>query len=511
MTAAASAVASPRSRWRDVLGELRPFLLALVFGLACFALLFHAEAAAAVRVWFDSTAYSHCFLVLPIALWLAWDRREAARGLRPEPTVWPALAVIPFGLAWFAAERLGIMEGRQLAVLGMLEALLVALLGWRLARAQAPALIYLVFLVPVGSFLVPALQNFTAVFTEVGLEVLGIPHYVDAFSIEIPEGMFYVAEACAGLRFLIAAIAFGVLYGFLTYRSLWRRLAFLAASIIVPIIANGFRALGIVVAGHIVGDAQAAAADHLIYGWVFFSVVIVLLALAGLPFREDARPAAAGSAPPTGATAGKAPAGIGQAIWIAGLAALLAAAGPAASSALNRPRAVPALRLPGFAATADCVSLGDPPGAEQKFSCHGIPLVASLRVLPPHAAPATLRAARADATGQHDAGDGVTSTLQVEGPRPRSWRVLELQEPTRITASDMWIAGAPVPDGISGRLKLAWDSITGGDAPAVLVAAALYPPPLVHSDQRQAARLVLRDFLAAQGPLLAAVADATRR
>jgi exosortase A len=520
MTVAVSAIAS-RPDWRATWAVLRPFLLALLAGLACFALLFHAEAVAAVRVWLDSTAYSHCFLVLPIALWLAWDRREAARGLQPEPTAWPALAVIPFGLAWFAAERLGLMEGRQLAVLGMLEALLVALLGWRLARAQAPALIYLVFLVPVGSFLVPSLQHFTASFIDVGLEALGIPHFVDAFSVEIPEGMFYVAEACAGLRFLIAAVAFGVLYGFLTYRSLGRRLGFLAASIVVPIIANGFRALGIVVAGHIVGDAEAAAADHIIYGWGFFSVVIILLALAGLPFREDARPTAPAAPPPA---AGR-PAGFGAAIWVAGLAALLAAAGPVAASALNRPHPVPAVHLPGFAATADCLTLGDPPtGAagrgevvlEQHFSCGGSPLVASLRLLPPHAPPAMLRTARSEATGERDAADAVTSTLEVDGPGldahvPHGWRLVELQEPARISATALWIDGAPAPGGLMGRLKLAWQSVAGTDAPAVLVAASLSPPPVLHAEQREQAQHLLRDFLAAQGPLLKVVAEATRR
>lgn len=515
MTVAVSTFAS-RHGWRAAWDELRPFLLALAAGLACFALLFHAEAAAAVRVWVDSTAYSHCFLVLPIALWLAWDRREAARGLRPEPIAWPALAVVPFGLAWFAAERLGLMEGRQLAVLGMLEAMLVALLGWRLARAQAPALIYLVFLVPVGSFLVPTLQNFTARFIDVGLDVLGIPHFVDAFSVEIPDGMFYVAEACAGLRFLIAAVAFGVLYGFLTYRSIGRRLGFLAASIVVPIIANGVRALGIVVAGYIVGDAEAAAADHIIYGWGFFSVVIILLALAGLPFREDMRP----TAPAVPAPDAGPPAGVGPAIWVAGLAALLAAAGPVAASALNRPRPVPAAHLPGFVATADCRTLGDPPSGastpgevvlEQRFSCGGIPLVASLRLLPPHAPPAALRTARSEATGEHDAADAVTSTLEVDGIEPHGWRLVELQEPARISATALWIDGAPAPGGLAGRLKLAWDSVAGTDAPAVLVGASLSPPPVLHTEQREQAQHLLRDFLAAQGPLLAAVAEATRR
>jgi exosortase A len=483
---------------------LRPFLLALAGGLACMALLFRAEIVAAVGVWIDSTAYSHCFLVLPIALWLAWERRDAVRGLRPVPTFWPLLAVVPFGLAWFAAERLGLMEGRQLAVLGMLEALLVALLGWRLARVQAPALIYLVFLVPVGSFLVPTLQHFTAGFIDIGLEALGIPHDVDAFTIEIPEGVFYVAEACAGLRFLIAAVAFGVLYGFVTYRSVGRRLGFLAASIVVPILANGVRALGIVVAGHLIGSAEAAAADHIIYGWGFFSAVIVLLALAGLPFREDSSPAPAPRVAPAPVAAMSARGGR-PAAMVAGTAALLAALGPAAAAALTHPGAIPDLHLPGFRATAECLSLGDEPGAAQHFSCRGMTLIASVHVLPPHAPPALLRTVRSEATGERDAADAVTGTLEVDGVEPRRWRLVELHEPDSVTATAAWIDGAPDPGGLAGRLQLAWDSIAGGDFSPVLVAVTLQPPSLVQSEQREEAHRLLRDFLQAQGALLGAI------
>jgi glycosyltransferase involved in cell wall biosynthesis len=48
-------------------------------------LLFHEEAMSAVKVWNDSTAYSHCWFVLPIALYLAWERRQnlAAQAAAP--------------------------------------------------------------------------------------------------------------------------------------------------------------------------------------------------------------------------------------------------------------------------------------------------------------------------------------------------------------------------------------------------------------------------------------------
>ena len=47
-----------------------------------------------------------------------------------------------------------------------------------------------------------------------------------------------------------------MLYACLMYRSTGRRVGFVIASILVPIIANGFRALGIVLLGHVLGSAQ---------------------------------------------------------------------------------------------------------------------------------------------------------------------------------------------------------------------------------------------------------------
>ncbi|WP_276968651.1 exosortase, partial [Metallibacterium scheffleri] len=176
------------------------------------------EGAAAVATWWESTAYNHGFLVLPIAFWLLWERRAMLVGAVARP--WPPalLAALPLAVMWFAAERLGIMEGRQLAAMALVQVLLIAVLGRDFYRRLLWPALYLFFLVPFGGFLVPALQNFTLGFINHGLDLLGIPYFSDGFSIEITAGKFYVAEACAGLRFLIASIAFGVLYAGVMYR-----------------------------------------------------------------------------------------------------------------------------------------------------------------------------------------------------------------------------------------------------------------------------------------------------
>ena len=376
------------------------------------------------------------------------------------------------------------------------------MLGWRLAWAFSAPLLYLFFLVPFGAFLTAALQHFTAGFTDVGLDVLGIPYVMDQFTIEIPEGTFYVAEACAGLRFLIASIAFGVLYACLIYRSPWRRAAFILASCVVPIIANGFRALGIVVLGHVLGSAEAAAADHMLYGWVFFSSVILLLILAGLPFRQDGNLAAgAREAGRDGDAAG------GRAPWLAaGLVAAVMAAGPAMAVAIDRAGAAPAaVALPGFARGARLhrVRPGRP---ARRAAFH-------LRRLPADRDGAGVSAARqprhADRRAARRRGGGVRGDV-VTGPLAGApgWRLAEAEKPDRFTATALWIDGDAGLGGLEGRVRQARNSLLGGGLAPVLMAVRIDGAnaamgAAMGRGERRRARAAIAGFIAAQGDLQA--------
>src|SRR5271166_898065 len=57
-------------------------------------------------------------------------------------------------------------------------------------------------------------------------------------------------------------------------------------SVVVPIVANGLRALGIIVLAHLEGSAAAVEADHILYGWVFFTLVIMILIAIGMAFAD---------------------------------------------------------------------------------------------------------------------------------------------------------------------------------------------------------------------------------
>lgn len=276
-----------RQSWRMLGGTLA--LGALVLGL-----LFWQEIVGAYRVWIGSTAYSHCFLVLPVALYLLWERRGVLAGAVPQPDFRVLLMLPLLSVAWLLAAVLNVLEIQQFLLLTMVQAMLLSVLGWRIYRLLLGPFLYLYLLVPSGDFLVPSLQDITARFVVWLLGVFHVPTYSDGIVISIPQGDFIVAEACAGLRFLIASIAFAAFFSLMVYRSWWRRAAFVALAMIVPIFANGIRAWGIIYIAHLTNNVTAVEADHIIYGWGFFSAIILLLIVIGVRFADGGpqRPAA---------------------------------------------------------------------------------------------------------------------------------------------------------------------------------------------------------------------------
>ena len=456
--------------------------LATLAGMAALVLLFWHEGQSAVQVWIASTAYGHCFFIVPIALFLAWERRDVARATPIVPMPGLALAAIPLALLWLAAERLGIMEGQQLLAMAFVELMFLALLGWRMFKALAVPMLYLGFLVPFGAFVTPALQHYTAWFINVGLDVIGVPNVTDGNLIEIPEGNFFVAEACAGLRFLIASIAFGVLYACMIYRSLVKRVVFIAAAVIIPVVANGFRGLGIVWLGHVLGSAEAVEVDHVLYGWIFFSIVIVILILVGLPFREDAGPLPVPDYGP--GFAAPAPARLwGTLALLLGLAALA----PGVAQFLDHRAAAGSTHSAAPVALAGCRT--DPTGTAQASSrqdfsyiCAGETLRLRISVFSPRITGGAIIPVLREVTGELAAEDVTQSSLlQAENA---VWRLISVTEPDRQVATALWIDGRPAVGGIAQRMAMALHSVVGG-APAPVLVTLTEASPSVRLSETQ--------------------------
>ena len=261
-------------------------IMVFAVGTLAFAALFWESAARAVQTWQDSTAYNHGFLIIPICLYLAWLRRDLLRNLIPAANYWGLVALGGAGFGWLFGNVMGVLVIQQFALVAMVQALFFTILGSRVTRVFLFPLFYLFFAVPLGEFMVEPLQNFTAVFAVRGLQLIGVPVFLDGIFISIPNCNFEVAEACAGVRFLIATVALGFLGANMFYRAWWRRGLFVGLALGVPIVANGFRAFGIVYIGYISDSEVAAGVDHIVYGWIFFAFVTAVLLAFGASFRD---------------------------------------------------------------------------------------------------------------------------------------------------------------------------------------------------------------------------------
>lgn len=284
----ASASGPARLPWQRIVPPWRAPLARLALAWGLLIALFWADWRDMAGQWWGSSTYNHILLVPPIIGWLVAQRVGALARLQPAAW-WPGLVAFALAAAlWLLGDFSGLSMARQLAVVGMAQAAVLALLGPRVAMALLFPLAYALFLVPLGDELIPLLQTVTARLTMVFLAVSQVPATIDGVFITTPAGYFEVAEACSGVKFLIAMIAYGALVANVCFRSWPRRAAFMAFALAVPVVANGLRAWGTIWIAGWYGIVFASSFDHVFYGWVFFAVVMALVMVAAWPFFDRA-------------------------------------------------------------------------------------------------------------------------------------------------------------------------------------------------------------------------------
>lgn len=281
--AEAHTLSAPPAGHLSAFGAVVPVL---AFCVGLFAL-FSETLVTMVGIWDSSATYKHGYIIAPISLWLVWDRRKYLRSLSVRSTFIPLLLTLAVGPAWLLADLIDVNVVQQFAFVSLLIIGIWCIVGHRLAAELSFPLGFLLFAVPAGDFLVPHMMEFTATSTVALVKWTGIPVYREGMYFTLPSGSWSVVYACSGMRYLIAAVTLGVLYAYLTYRSLRRRLIFCAVSLLVPILANTARAYIIVMLGHLSGMKIATGVDHLLYGWVFFGIVMFILFWIGAIWRED--------------------------------------------------------------------------------------------------------------------------------------------------------------------------------------------------------------------------------
>ncbi|RVU37615.1 exosortase A [Rheinheimera riviphila] len=242
------------------------------------------------QVWRGSDTYMHCYLIPLIALWLCYDQRQLIN-FSPKPSAWPLLLMLPVLLVWLIGFASDTNALSHFSAVILLQLGLATLLGLALSKQLLFPLFYLIFMVPFGEALNPPLQDITASLSVAMLQWAGVPVFREGLYLATPIGQFEVAVACSGLRFLIASVAIGTLFCYLTYRKWYKHLLFMLSLLAFSILANGFRAFFLIWIAEVSKMEYGFGADHYIYGWLFFGVVMFVMFWLGGRFA-DAEPTA---------------------------------------------------------------------------------------------------------------------------------------------------------------------------------------------------------------------------
>ena len=261
-------------------------LLSVVIGAALVMLIAAREWGEMAHQWWYIDTYSHILLVPVIIGWLVSLKTEELAKVAPKAWI-PGIGIVGAGLAlWLTGRALDINLIAHAGAVGAVQGVVITALGLRASLVLALPLCMGVFLVPFGDEIIPPLQAVTAEIAVALTEWSGIPAIVDGIYIDTPVGLFIVAEACSGVKFLVVMVTLAVLVCFTRFESWWKRAAFMSVAIIVPIIANGIRAWGTIYIAQSQGVEFAEGFDHIFYGWIFFAIVVAVILASAWRFFE---------------------------------------------------------------------------------------------------------------------------------------------------------------------------------------------------------------------------------
>jgi len=267
---------------QTVLQKKPKALACFVAFITSFAFLYHDIFRNLIRDWAASDEnYSHGFLIVPIALYFVWERRNRLAEAQCRPSnlglivVFGSLSVLLLGL--LGSE----LFLTRISMLGTLGGTILFLYGWQHLRILALPLMFLLLMIPLPRIIfdqiVFPLQLVASYLAEMILSAFNVPVLREGNLIVLAHSTLEVAEACSGIRSLISLLTLGIVYGYMMDPRRSMRIALAIGTIPVAIIANGFRVAGTGLAAQYYGAKAAEAFFDTFSGWILFTVAFFLL------------------------------------------------------------------------------------------------------------------------------------------------------------------------------------------------------------------------------------------
>ncbi len=227
--------------------------------------------------------WGHSYAVPLISIYYIWRNRERLSSV-PVGVFWPGLGVVALGAATYIYFVVGfsnhMLQGFSLVLL--VAGAVLFLLGARAFRSLCFPIAYLAVGVTIAQMLMERVTFQLKLFASVGshalLNLVGVDNDLFGNVLHIYQGTevheLNVADACSGMRMVVAFIALAVFVAFLYGRLWWQRIFILMLAIPVAIFMNMIRVAVLSVLTLI--DPELAAGD----AHTFIGTLLLIPALA---------------------------------------------------------------------------------------------------------------------------------------------------------------------------------------------------------------------------------------
>ena len=235
-----------------------------------------------VGKWADDPSYSHGFLVPLFCLYLLWRTGTAnLLGGRPAPVAGGLVLALAVAARWLAGKLL-FHQLDALALVATLGGLVLAAGGWRMLRGAGPALLFLLFAIPLPYELERnvggPLKAFATQASTFLLQTLGYPAVAEGNLILIDDVTLGVVDACSGLKMLITFAAFAAGAVLLLDRTKTEKLFIVLGVVPIAVAANVLRVTATGVTYTLTTNADVRHLCHDVYGWLMMPLGLGLLA-----------------------------------------------------------------------------------------------------------------------------------------------------------------------------------------------------------------------------------------
>ncbi len=256
------------------------FLLIFVIWL----LAFNNSILAITEEWSEAGAYSHGYLVFLLTAYIFWQRKDRFSSVLQTPNWLGVLAALGFGALWWVATVVNVLIVQEIAAVGLFDAILLAIYGWRNFLALQFPVFLLVLALPIWSFLSAPLRDLSTSVSYEMLKLLNIPVLLEGYLVTVPGGQFKVELGCSGLSFFLAAISLGVLFGYFNQLKTSKTVCFALFAACLAIFSNWIRIITIILVGNYTQMQHVIVKDHLTFGWIVFAIALVPLFWIGDKF-----------------------------------------------------------------------------------------------------------------------------------------------------------------------------------------------------------------------------------